>query len=111
MRAALFILLYRDEPILHVPYRILKGLTDLDERFTQWRYRHALMAKRMLGSKVGTGGSSGHDYLKRAADHNWAFSDLTDLSTFLLPRDLLPALPQEIKHSLEFAYDRFSKSV
>lgn len=110
-RAALFILLYRDEPLLQMPYRVLKSLTDLDERFTQWRYRHALMAKRMLGSKVGTGGSSGHDYLKKAADHNRVFGDLTDLSTFLLPRDFLPRLPESILRSLEFAYDRFPKSV
>lgn len=110
-RAALFILLYRDEPILQMPYRVLRGLMDIDEKFTQWRYRHALMAKRMLGSKVGTGGSSGHDYLKRAADHNRAFADLTDLATYLLPRPMLPVLPDSLRKSLEFAYERFSGTV
>lgn len=40
--AALFINLYRDEPILHLPYRFLTYLIDIDENFTTWRYKHAL---------------------------------------------------------------------
>ena len=31
---------------------------------SNWRYRHALMVQRMLGMKMGTGGSSGFHYLK-----------------------------------------------
>ena len=47
--AALFITLYRDEPVLQLPFRILTALVDLDESFTTWRQRHALRAHRMLG--------------------------------------------------------------
>lgn len=101
---ALFILLYRDEPILQIPYRFLQTIMDIDEGFTTWRYRHALMAHRMLGTKIGTGGSSGHRYLKEAADKNRIFIDIFDLSTFLIPRSKLPGLPSEIKRKLDFYF-------
>ncbi|PIP90851.1 MAG: tryptophan 2,3-dioxygenase [Bdellovibrionales bacterium CG12_big_fil_rev_8_21_14_0_65_38_15] len=99
---ALFILLYRDEPILHQPYRLLNLLMDIDENFTSWRQRHAIMAQRMLGTKVGTGGSSGHEYLKMAAEKNRVYLDLFNLSTFLIPRSKLPILPKELKKQLNF---------
>ena len=63
--AALFIHLYRDEPMLYTPYRYLALMLDIDQQFTNWRQRHALMVQRMLGTKIGTGGSSGHEYLNR----------------------------------------------
>lgn len=99
---ALFILLYREESILTLPFQILTSLIDLDSNFTSWRYRHALMAQRLLGTKIGTGGSSGHQYLKRAADNNRAFVDLFNLSTFLIPRSRLPQIPLEIRKKLNF---------
>ena len=68
LQAALFINLYRDEPALQLPFRLLSLLMDIDELLTTWRYRHALMVQRMIGLKVGTGGSSGHDYLRRTAE-------------------------------------------
>ena len=83
--AALFINLYRDEPILYSPFRYLTLLTDIDELFTNWRQRHATMVRRMLGTKIGTGGSSGHDYLSATTRQNRVFTDLTRLSTFLIP--------------------------
>lgn len=99
---ALFILLYRDESMLTIPFQVLTALMDIDENFTSWRHRHALLAQRMLGTKIGTGGSSGHAYLKRAADNNRVFVDLFNLSTFLIPRSRLPVIPQEIKKQLNF---------
>ncbi len=99
---ALFILLYRDESVLTLPFNIINSLIDIDENFTTWRYRHALMAQRMLGTKIGTGGSSGHVYLKRAADNNRAFVDLFNLSTFLIPRSQLPVIPTHIKEKMNF---------
>lgn len=101
---ALFILLYRDEPILHLPFVILETLMDIDENFTTWRYKHAIMAHRMLGTKIGTGGSSGHHYLKSAAENNRAFLDLFNLSTFLIPRSKLPTLPQKLKEDMNYKY-------
>ncbi len=102
--AALLINLYRDEPILQIPFRLLSLLADIDENFSTWRHRHALMVQRMLGSKIGTGGSSGHDYLHQVAHHNKVFRDLTHISTFLIPRAALPALPPEIVESMGFRY-------
>lgn len=65
--AALLIFLYRDQPILHLPFKLLTSLIDLDESISMWRYRHALMAHRMIGRKIGTGGTSGYDYLRATA--------------------------------------------
>ncbi|WP_341503563.1 tryptophan 2,3-dioxygenase family protein [Gallaecimonas sp. GXIMD4217] len=102
--SALFINLYRDEPLFHLPFQLLTCLMEIDEQFTAWRYRHALMVQRMLGSKIGTGGSSGHDYLKRTTETNRFFKDLYAVSTYLLPKHALPALPNEVKRELGFHF-------
>ena len=104
VHAALLIQLYRDQPALQLPFRLLTALMDMDEWFTTWRYRHALMAKRMLGSKVGTGGSSGFQYLKDATDKHKVFQDLFQLTTFFVPRSKIPVLPKEIERELGFFY-------
>ncbi|MEO6693799.1 MAG: tryptophan 2,3-dioxygenase family protein [Ignavibacteria bacterium] len=102
--AALFINLYRDEPILHLPFGFLTYLVDIDELFTTWRYKHALMVHRMIGAKVGTGGSSGHHYLMQTTEKHKVFKDLFNLSTYLIPRSELPELPEELKSKLGFNY-------
>lgn len=104
VHAALFIQIYRDQPVLQQPFRLLTSLTDLDELMTNWRYRHALMARRMLGSKIGTGGSAGFDYLKNATDQHRLFKDLNQLTTFFIPRSLLPSIPDQMKKELGFFY-------
>ncbi len=103
-QAALFINLYRDEPALQEPYRLLELLMDIEEGFTMWRYRHAQMALRMIGRRIGTGGSAGAKYLERSAERSRAFGDLFSLSTFLVPRADRPRLPQEIVESMRFRY-------
>jgi len=103
VQASLLIQLYRQEPILQMPHRLLQALVNLDEHMTQWRYRHALMAHRMLGRKIGTGGSSGHDYLKSATEQHKIFSDFFNLTTFLIPRSMIPTLPEEIKNKMRFS--------
>ena len=102
--AALFISLYRDEPILHMPFMLLNSFIEMDELFTTWRYRHVLMVHRMIGSKVGTGGSSGHVYLMGTVDKHRIFVDLFNLSTYLISRSTLPALPDKLKKELGFYY-------
>jgi tryptophan 2,3-dioxygenase len=104
MQAALLICLYRDQPILHMPFKLLTTLVDIDELFTAWRYRHALMVHRMIGTKIGTGGSSGHQYLKATADTHKIFTDFFNLSTFLIPRSALPQLPDDVEKKLGFFY-------
>ena len=104
LQAALFIMLYRDEPVLQVPSKILNALMDIDETMALWRYRHALMVQRMLGMKMGSGGSSGHDYLVQTAAKNRIFLDLFALSTFMIPRSTLPKLPPEVEKKMGFRY-------
>ena len=104
VQAALFITVYRDEPVLQLPFRLLAGLMDIEESMALWRYRHALMVRRMIGVKVGTGGSSGHDYLQQTSERHQIFGDLFGLSSYLIPRSLLPPLPPAVKERMGFVY-------
>lgn len=101
--AAILISLYRHEPIFHTPFRLISTLVEIDEGFTVWRQRHALMAHRMIGARIGTGGTSGHRYLKAAADKHHVFSDLFDLATYQIPRSELPDLPAEMRAAMGFS--------
>ena len=107
MLSAVFIYLYRDYPALQMPFRILNSLVEVDENFTTWRYRHAIMVQRILGTKIGTGGSSGHEYLKSTTERNRAFLDFFNLATFLIPKTMIPKLPQSIRDQLDIVYDSF----
>ncbi len=104
LHGALLIKLYRDEPILQLPFSLITALQDIDELFTTWRYRHALMALRMLGTKIGTGGSSGHKYLRATTEKHKIFQDFFNLATYLIPRSHLPDLPSDYKKTLGFHY-------
>jgi tryptophan 2,3-dioxygenase len=105
-QAAVFITLYRDQPALQEPSRLLELLMDVDEGFTTWRYRHAQMALRMIGRRVGTGGSAGAKYLEKSAERSRVFADLLNLSTFLVPRADRPDLPPGIIESMRFRYEK-----
>jgi len=100
--SALMISLYRDEPMFHTPFRVLTAVVAVDENLSLWRYRHALMVNRMIGSKIGTGGSSGQDYLQRTVEAHRIFTDYFNLSTYLVPRSMLPPLPQALQRELGF---------
>jgi tryptophan 2,3-dioxygenase len=104
VQAALFIIVYRDRPVLQLPFRLLAALMNVDELLTLWRYRHALMVQRMIGVKIGTGGSAGHDYLRDTAASHRIFSDLFRLSTYLIPRSRLPKLPREVEGAMGYKY-------
>lgn len=102
--AILFINLYRDQPILHLPFQFLSALLDLDEYLNIWRYRHSLMVLRMIGAKMGTGGSAGHEYLRQTVEKHKIFGDLFTVSTLLIPRSELPALPESLGRELGFYF-------
>jgi len=104
VEAALFITVYRDRPALHMPHALLSSLMDIDEAMALWRHRHALMVERMIGMRSGTGGSSGHAYLRRTAEQHRIFSDLFRLSTYLIPRAALPDIPPEIERRMGLVY-------
>lgn len=101
--SALFIQQYSEEPIFNLPCRFIRQLTEMDEKMTIWRYKHAMMVQRMLGTKIGTGGSSGHDYLKKTTESNRIYKDFFNMATFILAKSALPPLPAKVKKSLGFS--------
>jgi tryptophan 2,3-dioxygenase len=101
-RAALFIMLYRGYPMLELPFQLLSALLDIDEQLSSWRYRHMNMVHRMIGMRIGTGGSTGKDYLKAAADKHYIFRDIAQLNSFLVERRKLPSLPGAVEKRLGF---------
>lgn len=103
-RAALFIMLYRGYPLLQLPFQLLNCLLEIDEQLSSWRYRHMNMVHRMIGTRIGTGGSSGKDYLKSAADKHYIFKEFAQLNSFLMERRKLPALPTEMETRLGFVH-------
>lgn len=102
-RAALFIMLYRGYPLLQLPFQLLNNLLEIDEQLSTWRHRHMNMVHRMIGTRIGTGGSSGKDYLKAAADKHYIFKEIAQLTSFLIERKKLPKLPKEVERKLGFA--------
>ena len=101
-RSALFIMLYRGYPMLQLPFQLLNALLEIDEQLSSWRYRHMNMVHRMIGMRVGTGGSTGKDYLKAAADKHYIFREIAQLNSFLIERRKLPALSHEMEKRLGF---------
>jgi len=49
--------------------QVCERLVDLDEGVQEWRYRHVKMVQRTIGTKRGTGGSDGAEYLMRTLNH------------------------------------------
>jgi tryptophan 2,3-dioxygenase len=103
-RAALFIMLYRGYPILQLPFQLLNGLLEIDEQLSTWRYRHMSMVQRMIGTRIGTGGSTGRDYLKGALDKHYIFAEISRLTSFLIERRKLPGLSFEMERRLGFVH-------
>ncbi|HEV7193402.1 MAG TPA: tryptophan 2,3-dioxygenase family protein [Jatrophihabitantaceae bacterium] len=54
---------------------VCEALVDIDEGIQEWRYRHVKMVERIIGARMGTGGSAGADYL-RSTLFRPAFPDL-----------------------------------
>ena len=57
----LLIDIYRNDPPIA---SFCERLVDLDEGIQEWRYRHVKMVERTIGTKTGTGGSPGAEYLR-----------------------------------------------
>lgn len=47
-------------------YEACEELVDIEDNFQFWRFRHLRVVTRTIGRKIGTGGSSGVDFLQRA---------------------------------------------
>jgi len=102
IRAALFITIYRNLPIFHLPFELLNTLSEIDELLSNWRYRHFMMVRRMIGLRVGTGGTSGAGYLEGTLSQHYAFREITELATFLIERSKRPVLPNALKEKVSF---------
>ena len=49
-------------------YQLGEELTDLEDAFRLWRFRHVTTVERVIGFKRGTGGTSGVGYLRKMLD-------------------------------------------
>jgi tryptophan 2,3-dioxygenase len=78
LRAVLLDVYRRDVATATVCERLL----DLDEGLQEWRYRHVKMVQRTIGSKPGTGGSSGAAYLMTTLNQP-LFPDLWEIRSQL----------------------------
>jgi tryptophan 2,3-dioxygenase len=58
-----------------VAAEVCEALVDVDEGIQEWRYRHVKAVERIIGSQLGTGGSTGVEYLRRTLFHPF-FPDL-----------------------------------
>src|SRR5262245_49330730 len=76
---ALLINLYRKDT---KNAELCERLVDLDEGIQEWRYRHVKMVERTIGSRRGTGGSSGAAYLRETIGHP-LFPDLWEIRSQL----------------------------
>jgi tryptophan 2,3-dioxygenase len=71
--------IYRTNPMVST---VCERLVDLDEGIQEWRYRHVKMVQRTIGTKMGTGGSSGAEYLATTLSKP-IFPDLWEIRTEL----------------------------
>ena len=76
---AVLVDVYRKDPKNSM---VCERLMDLDEGIMEWRYRHVKMVERTIGSKKGTGGSAGSEYLRTTLDGR-AFPDLWEIRSQL----------------------------
>jgi tryptophan 2,3-dioxygenase len=63
-------------------YELAEKLVDIEDTIQQWRFKHMSTVMRIIGNKMGTGGSSGVDFLKKALDISF-FPELYTVRTKL----------------------------
>lgn len=63
-------------------YELAENLMDIEDAFQQWRFKHMYTVQRIIGNKMGTGGSSGVNFLKKALDISF-FPELLEARTLL----------------------------
>jgi len=65
---AAWLVVYRDPQAHWDLYQLGEELTDLEDTFRLWRFRHVTTVERIIGFKRGTGGTSGVGYLRKMLD-------------------------------------------
>ncbi len=103
-RSALFIMMYHGYPMLELPFQLLDTLLEIDNQLGNWRNRHINMVQRMIGSRIGTGGSTGAGYLKAAMDKHYIFKEISQLNSFLVERKKLPELDKGVSEKLGYNF-------
>ena len=86
-----FIESYRELPLLAWPRKLISTLIELEQSMILWRTSHARMVERMIGRRIGTGGSSGVDYLDLTTKYR-VFVDLWAVRSILIKKEALPEL-------------------
>ncbi len=96
----LFIESYRELPLLAWPRLLIDTVVELEEQLLLFRNRHARMVERVIGRRIGTGGSSGVEYLDKTTAYR-TFPELWTVRSTLLPRNMLPALQRRERYGME----------
>jgi aminocarboxymuconate-semialdehyde decarboxylase len=81
-RARAVLSLYRDERSNRDWIDVCERLTEFDELVVSWRLRHIQLVERVIGARMGTGGSAGSSYLKHTLDKKF-FPELWEARTLL----------------------------
>jgi aminocarboxymuconate-semialdehyde decarboxylase len=81
-RARAILSLYRDEHSNRDWIDVCERLTEFDELVVSWRLRHIQLVERVIGARMGTGGSTGSSYLKLTLDKKF-FPELWEARTLL----------------------------
>jgi tryptophan 2,3-dioxygenase len=74
--------IYRNSEEHFELYELAEKLVDIEDAFQQWRFKHMYTVQRIIGQQMGTGGSSGVRFLKKALDISF-FPELLELRTEL----------------------------
>ena len=79
---ASWLAVYRDSEKYFELYQLAEKLVDIDDALAGWRHKHVLTVTRIIGGKMGTGGSTGAAYLESTLTKR-AFPELWSLRTDL----------------------------
>lgn len=102
--AILFIMSYRHHYMLSNYANLLDRLVALEEALLMWRTRHVRMVERMIGTRTGTGGSSGVDYLEGTLKYR-VFLDLWESRSHFIQTTALPKI-QYKSESNQFVFEK-----
>ncbi len=82
VRRSTLLKIVRDRESFADEFYLSEALLEHDQHFAVWRNRHVLMVERQIGTKSGTGGSTGAPYLRSTLNKRF-YPELWDLRSFL----------------------------
>ena len=101
IRAALVLIEgYRELPLLAWPREVVDAVVALEQAFVIFRQRHARMVERIIGRRIGTGGSAGVEYLDQTALRYRVFEDIWAVRTLQIRAAALPPLADEATYAV-----------